>query len=173
MEAVTGKINLARLGLDALLQRRPGLAITKLDWQPERTANVYAPVKGEHEITLDAAGPWVVVNFENGEKFGIWKATGAVYEIDEHGAAGEEPVVGPTTSVLRPVAMTEEEIGVLLHRLAEAVLAGDSWEGSIEYLLPEPGAVSDPEVRMVRGSFREGNTQGTGSVTLVGDLGGG
>lgn len=35
--------------------------------------------------------PWVCFNLGD-RKFGIWKATLALYEADEHGAMGEDPI---------------------------------------------------------------------------------
>jgi hypothetical protein len=69
-----------------------------------------------------------------------------------------------------PIPMDAETLAAVLHDMAAHVEAGDSFEGSIEYLMPAPG---DPECyAMVRASYRIGNTLGQGGVRLIGTLGG-
>lgn len=43
-------------------------------------------------IRLSSGSPWVEVDQTPGPKLVVWRATGAVYEVDEQGAVGEEPV---------------------------------------------------------------------------------
>lgn len=68
-----------------------------------------------------------------------------------------------------PVPSTYPAVAALLRNMADLVEAGDSFEGSIEYGLPDvPG---DPDEVMVRASFRIGNSMGQGGVRIVGTLG--
>lgn len=86
--------NAPRRGLAELLAHKPGLAITRLDWQLEQTAWAMNILTRESEqMGTGPAGPWVCVDFEDGEKFAIWKRTGDVYEVDEHGAVGDDPLI--------------------------------------------------------------------------------
>jgi hypothetical protein len=43
-------------------------------------------------VTLHSGSPWVTVNQVPGPDYVVWRATGAVYEVDEQGAVGEERV---------------------------------------------------------------------------------
>lgn len=47
--------------------------------------------------TSDLAEPWACFDVA-GRKFGIWRATGVLYEGDENGAMSDEPL-DPTTIV--------------------------------------------------------------------------
>lgn len=67
--------------------------------------------------------------------------------------------------------MTTDELVLVLRDMADRVANGDSLEGSVEYLMPEPLADPgiDPDAHFaVRASYRIGNTQGQGGVRLVG-----
>ena len=48
-------------------------------------------------LRVERASPWVSLDvwvFLEGErKFALWRATGAVYEVDQHGAAADDPMV--------------------------------------------------------------------------------
>lgn len=72
-----------------------------------------------------------------------------------------------------PVAMPTTELADLLAQMAEAVRTGDSLEGSIEYLLPDPEEV-DAQIslrsHMVRASVRTGNRDGQGGLIMMGKL---
>jgi hypothetical protein len=77
--------------------------------------------------------------------------------------------------VLKPVPMTQGEIADFLDTMAAAVRAGDSFEGFIEYLLPDPPElggepVPDDTYAMVKASVRFGNSLGQGGVTLIGEV---
>lgn len=65
--------------------------------------------------------------------------------------------------------MTLEEFTGLLVYVNDRVAAGDSFEGFINYLMPNEG---DPlEVRFrVHARIRVGNLQGQGSMVVVGSL---
>lgn len=39
------------------------------------------------------AGPWLMVTFEDGGEYAIWKVTGDIYEVGVDGAVGEEPTI--------------------------------------------------------------------------------
>jgi hypothetical protein len=69
-----------------------------------------------------------------------------------------------------PVPTTYAALAAVLRGMADLVEAGDSFEGSIEYLMPDPANL-DAEV-MVRASFRIGNSMGQGGVRIIGTLGG-
>jgi hypothetical protein len=78
-----------------------------------------------------------------------------------------------------PVGTTYAALASVLRGMADLVESGDSFEGSIEYLIPTsedtlPPPVSDdeqPEV-MVRAIFRIGNRDGQGGMRIYGTLGG-
>lgn len=72
-----------------------------------------------------------------------------------------------------PVPLTADELSRVLHGLADAVAAGDSLEGSFEYLL----AYEDPHDceegpcphLMVRAAYRVGNRRGgQGGMEFIG-----
>lgn len=46
-------------------------------------------------------GPWVSITLETDDdkkQFGIWKETGAVYNVDQHGACADDPFLVPEGS---------------------------------------------------------------------------
>jgi hypothetical protein len=64
-------------------------------------------------LWFDGRGPWlsldVWVHLEGERKFVLWRATGAVYPVDEHGAAADDPIVpgwdaGPLRNPQRPLS---------------------------------------------------------------------
>lgn len=73
----------------------------------------------------------------------------------------------------QPVPSTYVEVAAILRDMAERVEAGDSFEGSIEYVMPWPDEnmepVSDAEV-MVQASYRIGNSMGQGGLRLIGTM---
>ena len=69
-----------------------------------------------------------------------------------------------------PVPMTYEALAAVLRGMADLVEAGDSFEGSIEYLMPTPDDPADADV-MARAAFRIGNLQGQGGMRIIGTLG--
>jgi hypothetical protein len=77
-----------REALDKLLRFKPGVMIQRIDSQheiPDRDDGFFV-VLGRKE------GPWIEVDFEDGERFAIWKSTGLCYRLDKQGAVEEEPV---------------------------------------------------------------------------------
>lgn len=69
-------------------------------------------------------------------------------------------------SNLIPVPMDRVELPGLLRLMAQLIEDGDSFEGNIEYLMPDP---EDPPADfMVRGVFRTGNSMGQGGTTMIG-----
>ena len=71
------------------------------------------------------------------------------------------------------IPMTYAELVVVLKDMAALVEEGDSFEGSVEYLMPE-AALSHPQEAevMVRASYRIGNSMGQGGVRIIGTMGG-
>jgi hypothetical protein len=67
-------------------------------------------------------------------------------------------------SGLRPVGMTRAELADVLQDMAERVSAGDSFEGHIEYAIPD-NPVGEVEVSA---AYRIGNLQGQGGLRLIG-----
>lgn len=70
--------------------------------------------------------------------------------------------------------MTQEELAAVFDELAALVRAKDSWEGLIEYLMPEMGpGIPDPPPEIyanVRARYRIGNSMGQGGMRFVGGL---
>lgn len=82
---------------------------------------------------------------------------------------------------LLPKEMHPKDLAAVLRDMSERVASGDSFEGSIEYLLPEPpewAQRGEPEppgweernYRLVRATYRTGNQDGQGSVTVIGEF---
>jgi len=80
-------------------------------------------------------------------------------------------------SNLVPVPMSQEDLVETLTDILDRVKMGDSYEGSIEYMLPWHTALGDPKndppdvAYRVRGAYRLGNTQGQGGMRLIGRVG--
>lgn len=180
-----------RQALDALLDRYPGFDVVSIDWQLDSTAWVPAvsapkPIHG---------GPWVLVEigqpsdtFDETPAWAIWqfaifKATGAVHSMSD-GAVSDDPIplyVGGRRNL--PMPTSYEVVASVLRNMADSVASGDSFEGSIEYLMPdvpdwamrgepEPEGydrANEPEVLM-RCSYRIGNSMGQGGVRIVGSI---
>jgi hypothetical protein len=84
-------------------------------------------------------------------------------------------------SNLIPKEMVPKDIAAVLRDMADRVESGDSYEGSIEYLLPEtpdwaqrgepePPGWEHRDYRLVRATYRIGNLDGQGSVTMIGEV---
>jgi hypothetical protein len=84
-------------------------------------------------------------------------------------------------SNLIPKEMHPRDIAAVLRDMADRVESGDSFEGSIEYLLPdvpewaqrgepEPPGYEHRDYRLVRATYRVGNTDGQGGVTMIGEV---
>jgi hypothetical protein len=69
-----------------------------------------------------------------------------------------------------PEPMTRTQLLEVLDDIRKRVELGDSYEGSIEYLMPGPEAEEDLSVEfMVMGAWRYGNLQGQGGMRMVGN----
>lgn len=67
-----------------------------------------------------------------------------------------------------PVPMDKPGLLHVLDDLRACVVADDSFEGSLEYLMPTEG---DPDCAfMVRASYRIGNSMGQGGVRMIGKM---
>ncbi len=64
----------------------------------------------------------------------------------------------------QPINMSRERLLEELDDIRNHVAAGDSLEGSFEYMLPENGAGYD-----VRAAYRVGNLLGQGGMRFIGD----
>lgn len=72
---------------DGVKQVIPGLALRIID-------SVSTQLGKDPEIVVfpsEMPSPWVCFNVGE-RKFGIWKMTLTLYEADEHGAMGEDPI---------------------------------------------------------------------------------
>lgn len=67
---------------------------------------------------------------------------------------------------MKPIFMTSEELVLVLRDMAERVEKNDSFEGSIEYTLPD--ILDAQDGFRVRASYRVGNLNGQGSMRMVG-----
>jgi hypothetical protein len=70
------------------------------------------------------------------------------------------------------IPMSYAELAVLLKDMARVVEEGDSFEGSLEYLVPYPSDIDPPVDVMVRAVYRHGNSMGQGGVRIIGTAGG-
>lgn len=79
--------------LEWLFDYKSGVNVTKIEWQAEHPLIAVDVSTGEESVlTTYPAGPWVCVDFSDGEQYAIWKQTGDVYMMDEYGAVEEEPM---------------------------------------------------------------------------------
>lgn len=67
-----------------------------------------------------------------------------------------------------PVYLTTVQLLDVLDDIRERVSAGDSFEGSIEYLMPDEDDPADGF--RVQGAYRVGNSQGQGGMRMIGEL---
>lgn len=44
-------------------------------------------------IRVKDGSPWLEVEADEGARFAIWRRTGEVYELDDHGAVKDEPLI--------------------------------------------------------------------------------
>lgn len=70
-----------------------------------------------------------------------------------------------------PIPATQDELVAVLLDMAERVRTGDSFEGSIEYLMPTVEDVPEDTYALVRASYRIGNRDGQGGLRLIGEQG--
>jgi hypothetical protein len=66
----------------------------------------------------------------------------------------------------------EQELGKLLHTIADSVSQGDSFEGFIAYGVPDERSDAEDDDLELHGSYRYGNSNGQGSLRILGDAGG-
>lgn len=70
----------------------------------------------------------------------------------------------------RPVPLTREDLAATLREMGDLVEARDSFEGNIEYLMPDPDDdVPEDTYAMVRAVYRVGNTMGQGGYRVIAD----
>lgn len=67
------------------------------------------------------------------------------------------------------VIKTKAELLAILDDIRAAVAGDDSFEGSIEYLMPGPLGLDPDADFAVRASYRVGNSQGQGGYVLIGE----
>lgn len=67
---------------------------------------------------------------------------------------------------IAPIYQTREQLVTVLRDMTDRVEQGDSFEGYVEYLLPDPG--DPPDGFRVKGSYRIGNLQGQGGMRITG-----
>lgn len=70
---------------------------------------------------------------------------------------------------MTPVYLSTEAFLAVLDDIRNRVAAGDSFEGFVQYLLPEED--DPPEGFRVMARWRVGNLEGQGGMRVVGDLG--
>lgn len=70
---------------------------------------------------------------------------------------------------MRHVVQTKAELLAILDDIRTSVERDDSFEGSIEYLMPGPLDLDPDADFAVMASYRVGNSQGQGGVVLIGD----
>lgn len=69
------------------------------------------------------------------------------------------------------VPMTRDQLVQVLEDMLDVVRDGDSFEGSIEYLMPEPEDFDKGVEFRVMAAYRVGNSMGQGGMRLIrGDL---
>lgn len=65
-----------------------------------------------------------------------------------------------------PAILSQEQLVKLIRHIADLVETGDSFEGNLEYLIPEDGG----EGFATKAAFRVGNLDGQGGMRFIGDL---
>jgi hypothetical protein len=81
--AVIERKSRSRLALDKLLEAFPHGDVAKIDGQPGN-------LTGAPEYQSNP-GPWALVDFTDGQRFAIWKETGAIYRVGDFGAVEDDP----------------------------------------------------------------------------------
>lgn len=71
-------------------------------------------------------------------------------------------------SNLVPVTMSYAELADVLTDMAERARSGDSYEGTISYMMPEDGG--GPDAVEVTASYRVGNQMGQGGMRMIGEI---
>lgn len=84
-----------RRGLDELLARHPGFDLVAIDWQLNREEGRWADHR-EPRVLVELVQPsdaWTEIPAWAVWRFAIWKATGAVYNLDASGAIQKQPLI--------------------------------------------------------------------------------
>lgn len=78
------------------------LAFAEILIEPVRSgvleALKYLPAHLVPQVKADSQSSWVNVDTFPGPCFSIWRATGALYEVDEEGVVGDDPIWQPEHS---------------------------------------------------------------------------
>jgi hypothetical protein len=77
-----------------------------------------------------------------------------------------------------PVGMDRTQLAMVLNDMMKRVLEGDSYEGSIQYTMPEPATPEEERAGWPRAdaefwviaTYRIGNLQGQGGMRLIGTV---
>jgi len=70
---------------------------------------------------------------------------------------------------MRHKPMSKDELLAVLDDMRAAVARNESFEGSIEYLMPGPLDIETNKEFAVMASYRVGNSMGQGGVRLIGE----
>jgi hypothetical protein len=70
-----------------------------------------------------------------------------------------------------PVYVTRDQLLDVIDDMRKRVAAGDSYEGSLEYLLPDVDDGDSPDGFRLRAAYRVGNLQGQGGMRMIGRMG--
>ena len=84
-----------------------------------------------------------------------------------HVRATTPTTAGVVNGGLQPFPMTHAELATFLEWVAEHVRAGDSWEGSISWQIPDTHHDAECEATAV---VRYGNLMGQGAVRMIGTV---
>jgi hypothetical protein len=76
---------------------------------------------------------------------------------------------GEGGTVHAPSVIGHEEFLAILDDIRDRVARGDSWEGHIEWMIPEDPAAL-PRDLAVRGAYRVGNLHGQGGMRMIGTM---
>jgi hypothetical protein len=68
---------------------------------------------------------------------------------------------------MKPIYMSREDLLAVIDDIRYRVGAGDSYEGFLNYLMPEEG--DPPDGFRVEARWRVGNLQGQGGMSVIGD----
>ena len=68
---------------------------------------------------------------------------------------------------MRPIYMSKDTLLAVLDDIRAHVEANDSFEGFVQYLLPEED--DDPDGFRVEARWRVGNSKGQGGMRIIGD----
>jgi hypothetical protein len=71
--------------------------------------------------------------------------------------------------MLKPAPVSRDGLLATLDDIRDHVARGDSFEGFLNYTMPEPDDPDDVEFRL-EARYRVGNLQGQGGMRIIGDL---